>query len=96
MTGCARIAGGTPLGFERFAGARGHRQYDAGLQAAPRSILENDLSAMALDNGLCHGQPQADTAGGAIARFINPIVRTEHVVEGVRGYAGPSVPDGHD
>jgi len=51
---------------------------------------------MPLDNGLSHREPQADAAGGAIARFINPIVGTEDVIEGIRGYAGSAVPDGHD
>src|SRR5882724_5702778 len=51
---------------------------------------------MPLDNGLSHRETEADAAGGAVARFIDPIVRPEDVIQGVRGYAGSAVSDGHD
>src|ERR1700722_785006 len=72
------------------------RQCDASFQAALGSVLQDDLAAMPLHDGLSHRQPQADTACGAIARFIDPVIRTEYVIEGIRRYSGPLVLDGDD
>jgi thiamine biosynthesis lipoprotein ApbE len=43
---------GAHLHFEVFAGVCSHRQYDAGFEAALRPILENDLAAVSLNDGL--------------------------------------------
>ena len=40
--------------MENLADVRSHWQHDSGLQTATRPILENDLAAMTLDNGLRH------------------------------------------
>lgn len=71
-------------GIRALAGLHGNGQHNADLQAASRSIIESNLAAVTLHDGLRHRQTQADAACRAIARFIMPVVRTKDAIQSFR------------